>query len=378
MEFECPEFLKEMSAEQIHERMMANLPGDIDDMPGGFAYDYTMPTALVASELVNYTLMKALMTAFPEYAWGKWLDLHANQAHITRRPANRASGEVTVTGKEGTAIPKGTMFCTAATETSAGIEFLSDRDAVIDESGTVVIPVTARLAGSLSNVMAGTIVLMGKSIPGITKVTNEGAISGGTEEESDESLYERIRLENASENYSYIGNDTDYIRWSKEVAGVGDCIVMQAWNGPGTVKLILVDQNGEPANKAITDAVYEHIVSEKDRSRRLLPSGCAELTVTGASTKKISYLCTGIVFDREKTTLEQIKADFQEAVSAIYEEAKEQGVLVYNKVRGLVISISGVTDFERFQMNGGEENIVLSREEYARTESVEFLEAAGA
>ena len=40
-EFNRPEFLEGNSAEEIHERMMNNLPDDIDDMPGGFPYDMT-------------------------------------------------------------------------------------------------------------------------------------------------------------------------------------------------------------------------------------------------------------------------------------------------------------------------------------------------
>lgn len=45
-EFNRPEFLEGNSAEEIHERMMNNLPDDIDDMPGGFPYDMTMPAAV--------------------------------------------------------------------------------------------------------------------------------------------------------------------------------------------------------------------------------------------------------------------------------------------------------------------------------------------
>ena len=41
-EFNRPEFLEGNSAEEIHERMMNNLPSDIDDMPGGFPYDMTI------------------------------------------------------------------------------------------------------------------------------------------------------------------------------------------------------------------------------------------------------------------------------------------------------------------------------------------------
>ena len=67
-EFNRPEFLEGNSAEEIHERMMNNLPDDIDDMPGGFPYDMTMPAALEKDEIINFHIVRALMISFPEYA----------------------------------------------------------------------------------------------------------------------------------------------------------------------------------------------------------------------------------------------------------------------------------------------------------------------
>ena len=75
-EFEVPDFIDGSTPEDIQERMMANLPEDIDDMPGGFPYDFTMPSAIEKSELIQFHLVRALMAAFPQYAWGEWLDLH--------------------------------------------------------------------------------------------------------------------------------------------------------------------------------------------------------------------------------------------------------------------------------------------------------------
>ena len=40
-DFTTPDFMDSSSAEEIHERMMENLPDDIDDMPGGFPWDFT-------------------------------------------------------------------------------------------------------------------------------------------------------------------------------------------------------------------------------------------------------------------------------------------------------------------------------------------------
>ncbi len=49
-EFMAPDFVAGQSAEEVHARMMAALPLDIDRTPGGFPYDLTYPTALEKSE----------------------------------------------------------------------------------------------------------------------------------------------------------------------------------------------------------------------------------------------------------------------------------------------------------------------------------------
>lgn len=370
-EFTPPEFVDGAEPEEIQQRMMDALPDGIDDMPGGFPYDFTMPTAIEKSELIQFHLVRTLMLMFPQYAWGDWLDLHAAAAGIERRPAGYASGSVTVTGDPGTVIPDGAIFCTEATDSMPALEYAADSMAIIPESGSVTVEVTAVEAGRESNTKKNTVVFALTSIKGLSTVNNPDDITGGTDVESDEDLLERIEEENFRDGATFIGNDSDYIRWAKEVVGVGDCIVVPTWNGPGTVKLIIVDSNGEPANARLIEAVYDHIVSPHDRSLRLLPTACAELTVEAATTKKISYTCTGLVYD-DTTDIPTIVSQFKELVMKEYSEAKVEGILVYNQVRPLITDIPGVSDFDTFLMNGAEENIPLSNDEYAATDQVDF------
>ena len=80
-EFLRPDFLEDCSVDDIHRRMMNNLPEDIDDMPGGFAYDLTRPTAIEKSEMLEFYMVRAIMAMFPQYAWDEHLDLHGQQVH---------------------------------------------------------------------------------------------------------------------------------------------------------------------------------------------------------------------------------------------------------------------------------------------------------
>lgn len=370
-EFIAPDFVSDSNPEDIQERMMNNLPADIDDMPGGFPYDFTMPTAQEKSELIQFHLVRTLMLMFPMWSWGEWLDLHGKQKGVIRKEANPASGYVTIEGIPETRIAAGFVVCTPATAVGSSIEYKLDEEVTIPEAGKVTVSVTAVYGGVDSNAKAGTVILMSKPIGGITKLYNEEDITGGTDEEKDTAFLERIMEKYESEGASFIGNDSDYRRWSKEVTGIGDCIVVPTWNGPGTVKLVLVDSNGRPANDRLVQAVYDHIISPNDREQRLMPTGSADLTVVAADTKLISYSCTKLVYD-SSTNLEQVIEDFKTAVMKYYAEAKMVNIVRFNKVHAILTNLPGVLDFEDLKMNGEEKNVSFDQDEYPETDKVQF------
>ena len=90
-----------------------------------------------------------------------------------------------------------------------------------------------------------------------------------------------------------------------------------------------------------------------------------------ATTVAVNYVITGLSYN-ETTSIEQIKADFTEAVRVVYAQAKIEGVLRYNDVRPLISAIAGVEDFETFTMNGKMQNITLKSEEYPDTGTLNF------
>lgn len=99
-------------------------------------------------------------------------------------------------------------------------------------------------------------------IAGVTLVTNADKITGGAEEEDDESLRLRIAEYDETSGESFVGCDADYIRWAKEVSGVGTVLVDAQYEKthPNWVRLIILDSSGEPANGSIIQNVYDHIM----------------------------------------------------------------------------------------------------------------------
>ncbi len=374
-EFTAPDFLDNTEPDDIQKRMMDNLPEDISDMEGDFPYDFTKPTAIELSQVLNDDFIRVLMICWPEYAWDEWLDLHGAMAGLTRHAAITATGSIEVVAEGGTVIPAGEIFSVPETdsadeiefETTEEVEFVGDEDTEV----TMTIPIQAVEAGANGNVIAGSITAMDDEYDGIVSVTNPTATSGGIDEESDDDFYDRIKAANESGN-SFVGNDTDFINWAKAVDGVGDCIVEAAWNGPGTIRLIIVDANGDPASQDILDAVYDYIVSPNDASARLLPAGAAQLTVVAATAYTVNFTCTGL--ELTDTTLATVTAAFEEGVQDVYSEAKSDNILRYNSLRRVLSNIDGVTDFDTFEVNNGTANITLSSAEYAVTGTITFTE----
>ena len=366
-DFVAPDWLADQDAETIQQRMMDELPADIDDTEGGFPYDFTKPTALEKAELLEYFLVETLKIMFPMWAYDEWLDLHAQQLGLKRKAANAASGYLTVTGVAGTVIPEGFLFAVPAAGDTAALEFATKAEATIEEGGTVSVLVEAVVAGTGGNVAADTIVLKAEPITGITGVTNPAPTTGGTAKESDDELWERIDEFCQNSGESFVGNDSDYARWAKAVPGVGTALPIAEWDGPGTVKLILLDSNGAAASQTIIDNVYDYIVSPDDRENRLAPIG-ATLTVTAPDALTLNYSFTLTLESGYES--DDIEDAFDTAVADYYAEAKAEGIVRYTRIGSVLSNIPGVLDYSDLLVNSGTANINIDADEYPMTGTI--------
>lgn len=366
-EFKLPDFLQGNSVDEIMERMMAELPEDLDNTPGGFPYDFTKAVALAEDEVINFFLVRVLMTMFPQFAWDEWLDLHGQIARTRRKEASYGTGYLELTGSDGVEIKTGTIFCTPATNESAAIEFETTKDSVIQD-GKATIPIKALEAGKESNVAAGTITLALKPIQGVQTIINPAPITGGTEIESDDSFRERIMDINATIDTSSVGNMGDYRRWAMEVAGVGHVDVIDTWDGAGTVKLIITDAEGNPANEDILEKVYHHLMSPDEPYNRKVPAGGPIITITAPLTIKINYKVVVTLIDGAQ--VEDVANHFKKDLKEYYSIAKQEGILKYSKVYAVLINTLGVNDIVDLLINGEKSNISISRESFPVTETV--------
>ena len=346
-EFTLPAFLQKHSTDDIHEKMRAILPPDLDMSEGGHAWNMTRPTALVVAELCEFVLPEVIKLIFPEWSYGEFLDGHAKARGITRRPATYADGEITITGTEKTEIPAGSLFSTAAINDEPSVDYETLETVVIPSGGSVTAAVRCTQAGIIGNATAGAIEIVSSRLTGITGVINTVGITGGTEEESDESLIERIAEYDKSQGDSYTGTPSDYKRWAKSVAGVGDATVISAQDDSGLVTIILTDSNGDPATELLCMAVYNYIMRPDAPEERLAPIN-AFLKVTPPMTLAIGVQATVELDD--DATIESIEADFLAQIALYLPVALSEGEVKYTRVGAILSAIDGVNDFKGLKL----------------------------
>lgn len=361
-ELELPDFLNNSSEEEIHEKMLSNLPEDIDKSEGGFPWDFTRPTAIEIAELKEYVLVEVLKSLSPVTCEESYLlDYHADGRGLVRRESVNATGYVTVTAKAGLVIPLGYGFSTEADDEGNTIDFVTTEEVTVDSLGNAKIPIEAAEGGSASNVGVNTIVLhagdeTGELLDEIISVTNEEAVTGGLDEEDDDTLRERIVEYDRSHDISYVGNVADYKRWALSVPGVGAVTVIPAKDDSGIIKIILMDQNGVPASKQIQDAVYDYIMRPDSESDRLAPPN-AVLEITAPETVVVNI--SAVVYLRE-AEIGDVQNDLKAALqSYLLNVSSNDSAVRISAINSIIGAVSGIYDYDSVQINGVSKNVDL-------------------
>ena len=358
---ELPEYLQDQTFEAILRRMLNALPADLDKSEGSFIYDALAPVAAELAQAVIWA-QEVLRRGFAQTTFGEYLDLRAAEHGLTRKPAVKATGQVTFTGTPGTIIPAGIQISTVGSEAAPAIFFVTKNDVTIGANGMVTVDIEAVEAGISGNVAAGTITMLVQSVAGVTSVTNPTATTGGTDTENDESLLARFLAKVRNPGTS--GNKADYINWALEVPGVGKVQAIPLWNGPGTVKVVLLGADKKPAAPEIVQAVQDYIAPDPAVGEGKAPIG-ASVTVVAATAVAINVSAT-VTLTGTKTSAD-VQAAFEKALDEYLASTAfaSDPTVRYVQVGSLLLDTEGVQDYSNLLVNGGTANVVIGMDEVA-------------
>lgn len=355
-DFTLPAFLSNRNVNTIHQRMLDELPSDLDKSEGQHVYNLTRPTALVAAELCQQILPNVVRLIFPKSAYGEWLDFHAQVRGISRREATASAGVLSLTVKPGTTIPVGAEFATASIDGQPSVVFVTTESRYA-ERDTVELPVKCTQTGTIGNVIAHTVIFKMSKLDGVTAVDNPATITGGIEAEIDDSLRERIVMQDSSKSISYVGSVADYKRWSKEVAGVGEVTVIPAQDESGLVTVVITDSNGDPANDALCKALYDYIMSPNAPELRLTPPN-ARLRVSPPETLVLRVSAT--IELEPQSNMEAVKNAFCAAAQAYLATTRADGEIRFTQIGRILAAVDGVYDYDLLTINDVTDNIPIT------------------
>lgn len=326
------------SPAMVLSRLSDNAKSDVSKIEGSFAYDMLASNALEFAK--SYGEMNLMLeAAFADTSWGKYLTMRASEHGIDRKQAQAAKVILTFSGETGAWIIKHSLA-----ETADKIQYYTDDDAVVGDNGIATVSAHCGTVGADGNVPAKAICKIPYSIPMIVSVSNAAPAYDGFDAETDAALLERYLA--AVRTPATSGNVYHYQRWVMSVPGVGLCKVLPLWQGNGTVKVIVIDDNGHTASKDLIKRVSDYIEDKRPIGATVTISSPMPLAIN------VQAHVTG-VYD-----LDKIKHNISDYL--------RQNMLAIRKISiakiGAILIDSGVADYDytTLMINGANKDISIT------------------
>lgn len=327
----------------IHDRMMVNISDEYDKSKGNFVYDITKPVAVEFAKQQEKIAAVQEKLDIEKLTGDELTRTVYQRTGIIRKPATQATTTVIVSGTAGTLVKVGELV---GTET---ILYTVIEEAILNESGFAHARIQCNEFGQIGNVPANTIVNFPASINGLVNVYNPDPVVDGYDEETDNDL--RQRYYDKLQRPGKAGNKYHYREWALEVTGVGDAKIFPRYNGPLSMKVVVIDANKLPATSELIEAVREHIEVE-------MPFGVDDLNVKSAEALLINL--SVVLSLMPGYTEEVVKTNIKKNITQHLKEiAFKTSFVSYAKIGALIIESDGVLDYQDLLINGSTANVVI-------------------
>lgn len=226
--------------------MLDNVPDDIDQREGSIVYDAIAPAAMVMAQQ-SLSMANIIKQTYIKTAQGQFLDYRAAEHGTARYAATQTEVKAKFLDSDGNPIDN----------VEIGDQFASIGETPIfytvkEVNEDLTAEMTADELGTASNGYIGQVLpVTSNDVLNWAEITE--IVAPARDEETDDHL--RDRLLSSDDWIAYGGNITDYLAMLSKIKEVGAGQVFPVWNGPGTVKLVIVDNNLMPASNTLISKV---------------------------------------------------------------------------------------------------------------------------
>lgn len=229
---------------------------------------------------------------------------------------------------------------------------------------------------------AGANTLRGNLIPidfvdGLETAKVTELLIAGDNEESRESLYKRYIKSFTSQNFA--GNIAAYKEKLESYQGIGGAKIYPVWNGPGTVKAVLISSEYVAVSSYLIEQIKKDAVPEKGAGYGWVPIG-HDLTIESVKdiTIDVKTRITYAAGYSNATLLDSIKAKVQGYLKNIAKNWKERdentGLTVYiSRLESAILDVQGVLDVSSTSLNSSGSNFILKTNEIPKMGEVKLL-----
>lgn len=337
--------------EVVIQRILDNINIDIDKREGSFMSNMVSPIAVELAKA--YIQMGGLLNlGFIQTNFDDFLDRRVGEFGVYRKEGAKATGEIIVTGQDGATINNGSII------KANDLHYVVLNDVLLPTDNIAY--VEALEVGYKYNLIANTEFELAEKNNKITRLHNETDFENGVDVETDEDL--RKRFVKVVNNPSTSGNKAHYEEWALEVLGVGNARVYPLWDGNGTVKVMITGNDNKPVSEDIIQNTKLHIEEN-------MPIGC-KLTITTPTLLDVIVKAT--VELKEGYEVEEVKKEFETKLNEYLKEVKDE--LVYAKVYGILVNLTGVGDIQSLTLNDNTINISIAEDKIINISDVQLNE----
>lgn len=343
---------EDVTYEDILQRMLDRVPDTMDKREGSIIYDAIAP---VAVELQNaYMEFDFLLNeCFADTASLEYLIRKAAERGLSHKEATSAVLKAVVTPTD-VEIELGSRF-SLNTLNYVVIEKMPDGEYKVE----------CETPGVEANAYFGSLIPI-DYIAGLETIEITELLTPGKDEEDVEELRERYFQTLNSQAFG--GNITDYKEKMLDVPIVGGVKVTPVWNGGGTVKLTVIDNNyGVPSDENIQ--TVQNIIDpygHQGEGYGLAPIGHV-VTVEGAEGVKIDITTNltyveGWSWDDCKDQLGEIVDEFFTDLTKDWDADNETSLIIrISQLESTILKCVGVLDIEGTLLNNAASNVYLNK-----------------
>lgn len=341
--------------------MLDNVPNDIDKREGSIIYDALAPAAMVSAQQ-SLSLANIIRETYIKTAQGEFLDYRAVEHSTNRYAATNTEVKAKFNDDDGNPV-----------NVNVGDRFASIAESpifytVIKANGDGTAEMQAEESGTSANSYIGQVLPVtpndNLAWAEITEVTIPAR-----DEENDDHL--RARLLNSNSWVAYGGNVADYLDMTSKIHDVGATQVYPTWDGPGTVKLVILNNDLMPASSTLVKKVKEEIDPEdKETQGYGLAPIDHRVTVTTAETLTVNVQINALLDAQHVTS--NIEQQIKNVLSNFFIELRQNWATINpttgrgytltifrSRILSKIMQIEGVANADLPILNGENKDISL-------------------